>query len=99
MRMISGARAYQSDEISDEKTNFAELVSSWPELNRAFFWFEVQQTRERTVQKGERLTDFWRASIFGTFWAFGESDFDYVSSEIANQNEQDNKLVALSLAF
>ncbi|TBF24863.1 MULTISPECIES: hypothetical protein [Rhizobium] len=99
MRMISGAHAYQSDEISNEKTNFAELVSSWPELNRAFFWFEVQQTRRRLVQKGERLTDFWRASIFGTFWTFGESDFDYVSSEIANQNEQDNKLVALSLAF
>ncbi|MBB3747180.1 hypothetical protein FHX10_006736 [Rhizobium sp. BK591] len=99
MRMISGARAYQSDEISDEKTNFAELVLSWAELNRAFFWFEVQQTRESTLQKGERLTDFWHASIFGTFWAFGESDFDYVSGEIANQNEQDNKLVALSLAF
>ncbi|GES47298.1 hypothetical protein RsS62_65500 [Rhizobium dioscoreae] len=99
MRMISGARAYQSDEISDEKTNFAELISSWAELNRAFFWFEVQQTRESTEQKGERLTDFWHASIFGTFWAFGESDFDYVSGEIANQKEQDNKLVALSLAF
>lgn len=99
MRMLSGARAYQSDEISDEKTNFAELVSSWPELNRAFFWFEVRRIRERTMQKGERLTDFWHASIFGTFWAFGESDFDYVSAEIANQNEQDNKLVALSLAF
>jgi hypothetical protein len=94
------ARDYGVDSISDVKAEFSNLVPAWPELNRALFWFDVQRSREAIDKKnGERLTEFWRASIFGSFWRFEESDFEYVAGEISSQKHLDDRLVALSLAF
>ncbi len=93
-------REYDTEVLSEIKAEFSQLVPAWKELNRALFWFEVQRTREAIEKKrGERLTEFWRASIFGSFWRFEESDFDCVSEEIYRQTLQDDRLVALSLAF
>jgi hypothetical protein len=64
------------------------------------FWFEVQSSREAVDKKREeRLTDFWQASLFESFWRFEEGDFEYVAEEISRQKLLDDKLVALSLAF
>jgi hypothetical protein len=97
---ISPAREYGTDGLSDIKTEFSKLVPAWQELNRALFWFEVQRSREAVDKKrGERLTDFWHGSIFGSFWRFEEGDFEYVAEEISRQTFLDDRLVALSLAF
>ncbi|WP_457798316.1 hypothetical protein [Methylocystis sp. S23] len=45
------------------------------------------------------MTNFWQVSLFGAFWDFGPDDFDYLSNAIEIRQEQDDKLVALSLAF
>lgn len=100
LHKFSAAREYGTDGLSDVKVEFSKLVTAWQELNRALFWFEVKRSREAVDKKsGERLTDFWRASLFGSFWRFDESDFEYVSGEISRQTLLDDRLVALSLAF
>lgn len=100
LRKISAVRGYGSDDLANIKVEFSELVPPWQELNRVLFWFEVQRSREAVDKKrGERLTDFWRAAIYGSFWRFEECDFEYVVEEISRQTLLDDKLVALSLAF
>lgn len=99
LRKLVAATTYQSDELHGDKTAFATLVPAWPDLNRALFWFDVEQTRIGIEKKAERLTDWWRASIFGALWRFEEADFEYAAGEIAVQAELDDRLVALSLAF
>jgi hypothetical protein len=100
LNKFPAARDYGVDSLSDVKAEFSNLVPAWQELNRAMFWFEVQKSRESIdKKKGERLTDFWHASIFGSFWRFEECDFEYVAGEITLQTLMDDKLVALSLAF
>jgi hypothetical protein len=94
------AREYGVYGLSDVKAEFSQSVSTWQELNHALFWFEIQRSREAVDKKrGERLTDFWQASHFGSFWRFDESDFEHVAQEISCQPLLDDKLVALSLAF
>lgn len=100
LHKISAVRGYGNDDLANVKVEFSELVPSWQELNRALFWFEIQRSREAVDKKrGERLTDFWRATIYGSFWRFEEDDFEYVAEEISHQPLLDNRLVALSLAF
>lgn len=99
LRKFSALRGYEGGELTKVKTEFEKLVPSWKELNRALFWFEVHEMREAQDQKGKRLTDFWPAWIFGSFWQFEEDDFEYVAEEISRQGFLDDRLVALSLAF
>ena len=53
----------------------------------------------RTRVNGERLTNYWHASIFGAYWAFDGSDFKYMCDQIVVQPFLDDQLVALTLAF
>lgn len=97
---FSAMRGYGSNELSKVKAEFSKLVPAWQELNRSLFWFEVQKAREVTDKKrGERLTDFWRVSLFKSFWQFEEGDFEYIAKEISCKTLLDDRLVALSLAF
>lgn len=100
LHKFSAARDYGIDGLADVKTEFSKLVPAWKELNRVLFWFEVQRSRETVEKKrGERLTEFWRASIYRSFWRFEEDDFGYVAGEISRQTFLDDRLIALSLAF
>ncbi|WP_299983159.1 hypothetical protein [Desulfobacula sp.] len=93
-------RDYESNDLNKIKVDFSQLVPSWKELNWCLFWYEVEKSRERVAKKhGERLTDFWRVSIFGSIWRFQASDFETVAEEVNRQTFLDNKLVALSIAF
>ncbi len=87
----------ETRELSEK---FGQLIPAWAELNRAAFWHDVEATRRRVLTRlGDRLTYYGQAGFLGSFWAFGDGDFDYVCEQIATQAEGDNKLVALSLAF
>lgn len=100
LHSFSSVRHYGGHNLAQDKAEFSKCVPLWQELNRALFWFEVQKTRETVDKKHEeRLIDFWRVGIFGSFWRFEESDFEYVAEEISRQTFLDNRLVALSLAF
>ena len=97
---FSNLRGYDSNKLTEVKAGFSKLIPAWKELNRALFWFEIQRSREAVDKKsGERLTEFWRASIFGSLWRFEESDYEYVAEEISRKTILDDRLIALSLAF
>ncbi len=100
LRKCSVMRGHGSNDLPEVKTEFSKLVPEWPELNRALFWFEIQRAREAVDRKPDQhLTDFREANTWWSFWKFEISDFEYVTGEISRQTFQDNKLVALSLAF
>jgi hypothetical protein len=100
LHKISMDNEHDAFGLSEVKSDFARLVPAWQELNRALFWSDVQHSRAALdEQRGERRTNFWQASIFGAFWRFDIEDFDFATQEIARQPFQDDKLVALSLAF
>jgi hypothetical protein len=100
LHKFSALRGYGNNELTEVRAEFSKLVPAWKELNRALFWFEVDRSREAVDKKrGERLTNFWQASIFGSFWRFEEGDFEYAAEEISRKALLDDKLVALSLAF
>ena len=99
LNKLNAARGYQSHEVSQEQLQFTTQIPNWLELNRALFWHDVEAARPRFDEKDERITEAWQASIFGSFWRFVENDFDYMIEQIRSQPHQDNKLVALSVAF
>jgi hypothetical protein len=100
LRKLLVASDYQVDDLRGANFEFGALVPGWSELNRALFWHQIERAREgRDKKRGERLKEFWQASIFGAFWRFDEGDFEYIADQILNQSLGDNRLVALSLAF
>lgn len=97
---ICAVRGYQPEDIGQESVKFTTEIPQWDEFNRALFWFQVEEERRHIeAKKGERLTESWHVSVLGSFWQFGPDDLAYVLTEIEQQVEQDNKLIALSLAF
>ncbi|MBE9113053.1 hypothetical protein IQ273_27090 [Nodosilinea sp. LEGE 07298] len=99
LHKCSTAYGYGIDD-SEVKVEFLKLIPTWNELNRKLFWFESQRSRETLDKKrGERLTSWWNVSLYGRFWQFEESDFEYITEQISSQEFLDNKLIALSLAF
>lgn len=100
LHKIGAARGWHDHEVDDIKIEFGTLVPAWPELNRAALWYSVQRARSALDGAPEnRVTNFWQASVFGAFWNFVPDDFDYLESVIETYPEQDDKLVALSLAL
>ena len=94
------ADGYMSTSVVDTGSDFSKLVPAWPELNRALFWFGIGRARKAMNTKdNERLTNYWRASVFGSFWRYEVNDFEYVVDAISCRDFIDDKLVALSLAF
>ena len=97
---LSIADGYMSTSVRDTGSDFSKLVPEWPELNKALFWFGIGRARKAmSKQYNERLINYWRASVSGSFWRFEVDDFEYVTDEISRRNFIDDKLVALSLAF
>lgn len=84
----------------DTQIEFEKLVPAWPELNRASFWYEFAEVRKRDTENHEKdLTEFWQVSLFGSFWKFEKSDFEYALEQIAERTLPNEKFIALSLAF
>jgi len=99
LRQIPIAEAYGNSASEAGRDALPQLVREWPALNRALFWHSVAEERAwRKGKNGERLTDYWHVSMFGAYWAFDGSDFDYMRDEISVRPLLDDKLVALTLA-
>ncbi|MEN0116732.1 MAG: hypothetical protein AAGD15_08410 [Agrobacterium cavarae] len=96
LRMMHSSKHFDSD-LRDIKTNLADLVPSWPELNRANFWSEIEEARASF--RGNPIVNHWQASVFGQFWKFAAEDFEYLISQISDRPLKDDRLVALSAAF
>lgn len=100
LSLISLTSISRDYDVGDIKTNLADLVPLWPELNSALFWSDVKDARRLLdKKKGERLTDWWQARIFRDLWRFDASDIDLVTGWIGEKQFLDDRLVALTLAF
>ena len=94
------ADGYMSTSVVDTGSDFSKLVPEWPGLNQALFWFGIGRARKAMSKKdNDRLINYWRASVFDSFWRFEIDDFENVTDEISRRDFIDDKLVALSLAF
>lgn len=103
LHVLANVHALKHDydyELRDKLDDFPRLIEQWPEMNAALFWKAVQIARSAIHRiNGNRLTDFWSASIHGKFWSFSGKDFFPMLVEIENRKHLDDKLVALSVAF
>jgi hypothetical protein len=100
LRKLPIAEDYGRDALEGMAKELPQMVRGWPALNRALFWRSVVEERARRRRKdGERLTNYWHVSIFGAYWAFDASDFEYMCDQITVRPFLDDKLVALTLAF
>lgn len=100
LRKLPSAEDYGRGVFEEIRNELPQLLRGWPELNRALFWHSVAEERARRKRKnGGQLTDYWHVSIFGSYWAFDGSDFDYMRNQIVARPLLDDKLVALTLAF
>jgi len=97
----SACRENRDSEYGKTNADFAQLVRSWPELNRLLFWKDVDEIRKSTYSgKDKQLREYRRVAIFGCrCWEFNTSHFDAVLQDVAERELLDDRLVALSLAF
>jgi hypothetical protein len=97
LSLVSSSRDF---EVREVETNLGEKIPAWPELNSALFWHVVGNARRmRRKKDGARLTDWWHAQSYRHQWRFSDGDLDLVIGWIEERDLQDDKLVALSLAF
>ena len=93
------ARRWHDHGIDDYKDKLKSLVPAWPELNDCLFWKDINAARIRQEGKGKRLDDDWPVQFRKHYWHFGPDSFDRII-EWSNARElEDDRLVALSLAF
>lgn len=99
LQKLPNMEDYERGVFDGIRKELPQMVRGWPELNRALFWHCVVEDRARRKRdSGEALTDYWHVSIFGAYWAFFDSDFDYMIDQIEGRPLKDDKLVALTLA-
>ncbi|MEM6254847.1 MAG: hypothetical protein AAF821_18175 [Cyanobacteria bacterium P01_D01_bin.156] len=97
MSLASRARDYN---IVHAKTSLSELIPQWRELNSKLFWSDVKEARKlRAEEKSDRLTNWWQARAFSNLWAFEKDSLEEIMGWIQTKELQDDKLVALTLAF
>ncbi len=93
----------QSADVYDsrhtKKHKLRDLVCAWPQINYRLFWYDIEYRRQRLDEKKERLTEWWRVAGYYHYWSFGENDFDILITDITGKPLEDDRLVALSLAF
>lgn len=100
LRIISSATLAQDYDIRDSKSKLDELVPAWRELNAALFWHDIETVRAFQQQKdGSRVTDWFRARFYRDQWRFTANDIEEAITWVANKELQDDKMVALTLAF
>jgi len=93
-------RCWRGDHFDEYKNHLHELVPAWFELNDTLFWQHVEKVRARlAVEKSERLIDDWPVLWAARYWGFGAERFRDVLGFVENCTFEDDKLIALSLAY
>lgn len=97
---LPSARDYADIGRSEVKTELPSLVPAWDELNYTLFWYEVAQKRSYLDKKTDQpLDDWYRVRVFGSYWHFGEQHFDQIKADAIDKALEDDRKVALTLAF
>ncbi|WP_318390554.1 hypothetical protein [Enterobacter sp.] len=88
--------SYNEESLKEIKQELAVLIQSWPELNQAFFWFEVDKAR---IFFNRPLISCWQVPSFDGLWHFTRDDFPYALEQISSRDFIDDKQIALTIAF
>lgn len=100
MGMTPKVRFWRGDEFRDQKNRLAEQIPGWSDLNDYLFWQEVVEARRNKMKRTSRpLTDAWEVMWREHFWKFELADFERVIGFLRDRDFQDDKLIALTLAY
>lgn len=97
---LAGGNRFDQGEFFEPPLNYIAAVAGWDELNKALFWFNIGESRARAERRAEgRVTTHGPVEALGGYWRFGAQHLEYFAEQIQAQTLQDNKLVALAVAF
>ena len=85
--------------IHEYRDRLGDLVPAWTTLNDALFWHNVKIVRTRLKDEGKKLDDDRHLQWPDHYWHFGRDSFPRVLEWLKVREVQDDRLVALSLAF
>ncbi len=76
-----------------------ELVPQFGKLNRILFWRNVTKSRIDGENEGKKIEYYWQCRSWPSFWNLENTSFDECIHDVRSKANQDDKLIALSLAF
>lgn len=92
-------RESSGERFDDYKDNLKVLVPAWSELNDTLFWRRVEKRRACIEGKGKQLNNFLQITSPDHYWSFTSESFPRVLDWVKTRELEDDRLVALSLAF
>ena len=92
-------RSWQVGGAEDYQDNLGELIPAWPELNDILFWRCVEEKRIRTESDGRQLDNVLQVQWPQPYWSFSIDAFPRALDWVKERELEDDRLVALSLAF
>ncbi|MCY4341931.1 MAG: hypothetical protein OXE48_11325 [Gammaproteobacteria bacterium] len=99
MLMRPAARNWEVLDLDDYEDSLSALVPDWPELNDILFWRCVDEARTRLKKDGQRLDSALQVQWPRHYWSFGTEALSRVLDWVKERELEDDRLVALSLAF
>ncbi len=100
MLKVPLARYWKGAENGGYEDKLGEYIPKWTELNDHLFWKNIEIVRAaRLVKNGEPLQDDWPIQWPGHYWSFDSNSFSRVIQFMEKRTLEDDKLVALSLAY
>ncbi len=88
-------RSHDFIDANEYVANFNKIIPEFQKLNDALFWYSIKSAR----QEGKEVKHFVEGKFWQRSWSYYPDDFDRVLGWTLTRNDDDNKLVALSLAF
>ncbi|MBE9640945.1 hypothetical protein IQ782_29335 [Salipiger pacificus] len=99
LHKVSAVRFWHDVDLSEHATRLETAVPDWPELNDSIFWSAIDAERaHREATGGAPVTDPFKALIDGCCHYEGE-DFERVLAWISERGNEDDKLIAVILAY
>ncbi|MCE8520861.1 hypothetical protein KBY30_07690 [Ruegeria pomeroyi] len=99
LHKVSAVRFWHDVDLSEHAKRLETAVPDWPELNDTIFWSAIAAERAHREATGSApVTDPFSA-LFHECCRYEEGDFDRVLAFIPNRANDDDKLVAVTLAY
>lgn len=99
LRTAPTARHWVDRSLDDRKSKLAQLISDWPELNDALFWYSDKATRSQREAKVMDPGNVLPLDIADHYWEFGPDSFERVLDWVRAREPEEEQRLALSLAF
>ncbi|MBY6044402.1 hypothetical protein KUV58_10275 [Phaeobacter italicus] len=99
LHKVSAVRSGHDVDLGEHAERLETSVPDWPELNDSIFWAAIAAERAHREATGDpRVTDPFSA-LFNGFCRYEGGDFERVLAFIPNRANDDDKLVAVTLAY